>query len=163
MALIRSQDEAGNDIFEKEEDGVYIHRLRLLKRNYERMEESKLFAKKSDYKDQHSLSFHYDPYNFDSDPERLLFRQVLGELNAKPADIEAFLFTGGLTDTKKTDFHFEYLGEDKRYHHYFPDFVLVKKTGEFYIIEVKAERERGDNIVEAKKKAVEKLRNIQPG
>ena len=53
-----------------------------------------------------------------------------------------FLFTGGLTDPKKTDFHFEYMGQDKRYHRYFPDFVLVKKTGEFYIVEVKGENER---------------------
>ena len=77
--------------------------------------------------------------------------------------MEAFLFTGGLTDPKKTDFHFEYLGEDGRYHRYFPDFVVVKKTGEFYIIEVKAERERGDAVVEAKRKAVERLQGMQPG
>ena len=47
--------------------------------------------------------------------------------------MEAFLFTGGLTDTNKTDFQFEYFGEDKRYHPYFPDFVIVKRMGEFYI------------------------------
>ena len=76
--------------------------------------------------------------------------------------MEAFLFTGGLTDPKKTDFHFEYMGQDKRYHRYFPDFVLVKKTGEFYIVEVKAENERGDKTVEAKQKAVELLQNLQP-
>ncbi len=56
---------------------------------------------------------------------------------------------------------FEYLGEDKQDHRYFPDFVIVKKTGEFYIVEVKSKDERGDETVEAKKKAVEKLQNLQ--
>ena len=98
----------------------------------------------------------------DSEPERSFFRQILPALNTNPDDVEAFLFTGGLTDPRKTDFHFEYMGEDKRYHRYFPDFVIVKKTGEFYIVEVKAERERGDRVVESKKKAVERLQKMQP-
>ena len=76
--------------------------------------------------------------------------------------MKAFLFTGGLTDPRKTDFHFEYMGQDKRNHRYFPDFVLVKKTGEFYIVEVKAEVERDNKTVEAKQKAVERLQNLQP-
>ena len=76
--------------------------------------------------------------------------------------MESFLFTGGLTDPRKTDFHFEYMGEDNRYNRYFPDFVLVKKTGEFYIVELKAEIERGDKMMEAKQKAVERLQNLQP-
>ena len=67
-----------------------------------------------------------------------------------------------MTDTKKTDFHFEYFGENERYHRYFPDFVMVKKTGEFYIIEVKSESERGDKTVENKQKAVERLQKMQP-
>ena len=76
--------------------------------------------------------------------------------------MKAFLFTGGLTDPRKTDFHFEYMGQDKRNHRYFPDFALVKKTGEFYFVEVKAENESGDKTVEAKQKAVERLQNLQP-
>ncbi len=162
MALIRVQDENGENIFEKDEDGVYFHRLRLLKRTHDRMKEHGLLAESKDYEDKHSVSFHYAPYNFDSEPERSLFKQALFLLNANPDDIEAFLFMGGLTDPKKTDFHFEYLGEDKRYHPYFPDFVIVKRTGEFYIVEVKEEKERGDKIVEAKRKAVESLQNLQP-
>ena len=66
-----------------------------------------------------------------------------------------FLCTGGLTDPEKTDF--EHLGEDRRYHKYFPDFVLFRKTGEF--IEGKAEQDRKDNILE--KKALEQLQNMQ--
>ena len=162
MALIRIQDRNGKDVFEKDATGCYIHRLRLLKRTHERMEEGGLFVKKEDQEDKHELSFHYTPYNFDSKPEGSFFLKILSNLNTTPDEVDAFLFTGGLTDPNKTDFHFEYLGEDQRYHRYFPDFVIVKKTGEFYIIEVKAENERGDATVEAKKKAVERLRGIQP-
>lgn len=162
MALIRVQDENGEDLFEKDEHNRYVHRLRLLKRSYERMQDHGLFASRDNYDDAHDLSFHYDPYNFDSGPERALFRQVLSLLRTEPCDVEAFVFTGGLTDPNKTDFHFEYLGEDKRYHPYFPDFVIVKKTGEFCIVEVKATNEKGDSTVEAKRKAVERLQNIQP-
>ena len=162
MALIRVRDENGADIFETDADGVYVHRLRLLDRTYDRMQAGGLLAAADQYQDTHDLSFHYAPYNFDSEPERALFQQVLSVLNADPDEVEAFLFTGGLTDPKKTDFHFEYLGEDRRYHRYFPDFVLVKKTGEFYIIEVKAESERGDQTVEAKRKSVERLQDLQP-
>ena len=162
MALIRVQDENGMDLFEKDEDGVYVHHLRLLRRTYDRMRNGGLFADCDEYADDHDLSFHYMPYNFDSEPERSFFRQILSVLNTDSGDVRAFLFTGGLTDPKKTDFHFEYMGEDKRYHRYFPDFVIVKKTGEFYIVEVKAESERGDRTVEAKRKAVERLQNMQP-
>lgn len=162
MALIQVQDENGMDLFEKDENGVYVHHLRLLKRTYDRMKNGGLFAERKEYADERDLSFHYTPYNFDSEPERSFFRQILSVLNTDSGDVRAFLFTGGLTDPKKTDFHFEYMGEDKRYHRYFPDFVIVKKTGEFYIVEVKAESERGDRTVEAKRKAVERLQNMQP-
>ena len=67
-----------------------------------------------------------------------------------------------LTNTKKTDFHFEYKGTDNNYHRYFPDFVIVKNTGEFYIVEIKSESERRDPDVIAKKKAVKRLAKLQP-
>ena len=86
----------------------------------------------------------------------------MATLNQPTADVKAFLFTGSLTNTKKTDFHFEYKGVDNNYHRYFPDFVIVKNTGEFYIVEIKSESERGDLTVEAKKKAVKRLAKLQP-
>ena len=64
----------------------------------------------------------------------------MATLKISVEDVEVFLFTGGLTDTKKTDFHFEYKGADGNYHRYFPDFVIVKNTGEFYIVEIKSEQ-----------------------
>ena len=69
--------------------------------------------------------------------------------------------SGRLANPGETDFYFERMGENKRYHHYFPDFVIVKKTGGFYITEVKAGCEHDDETVEAKKKAVEKLQKRQ--
>lgn len=161
MALIRFKDENGEDVFERDENNSYIHRLRMQKSTYKQMREKGLLIENNELDDTYDLSFHYTPYNFDTTPERSFFRQILSMLNEDPEDIEVFLFTGGLTDPKKTDFHFEYFGEDNRYHRYFPDFVIVKKTGEFYIVEIKAERDKGNNIVEAKAKAVERLEKVQ--
>ena len=68
---------------------------------------------------------------------------------------------GGITDSQKTDFWFEYKGTDNRYHKYFPDFVLLKKDGSCYIIEIKSEKDRGHPSVEAKAKAVQQIADIQ--
>lgn len=161
MALIRVRDETGQDLFEKDEEGTYVHQLRLLESTYENMHKHKLFVNQQDQPDDHNLSFHYTPYNFDSAPERSLFRRVLDILNMDRSDVDVFLFTGGLTDPRKTDFHFEYKGQDGYYHKYFPDFVIVKKTGEFYIVEVKSENMRENAEVIAKEKAVRQLEKLQ--
>ena len=163
LALIRTHDEEGKPVFqETDADGYYIHRLRLLKRTAERMRENYLLFGEADLADEHDVSLHYAPYNFDSVPERDFFEAILNSLNESIENVELFLFTGGLTDAKKTDFHFEYKGTDGNYHRYFPDFVIVKKTGEFFIVEIKAENERTDETVQAKIKAVKRLEKAQP-
>ena len=162
LALIRIHDDKGNLLFEKDTDGSYFHRLRLLKRTADRMKSNRLLFDENDLSDEHDVSFHYMPYDFGTRPERHFFEIILRSLNASAKDVKVFLFTGGLTDTKKTDFHFEYKGVDGNYHRYFPDFVIVKKTGEFYIVEIKSEKERKDETVVAKKKAVKRLENLQP-
>ena len=161
LALIHTHDDEGNLLFEKDTDGGYIHRLRIQKRNAERMRDDRLLFNEEDLPDEHDLSFHYTPYNFDTKPEREFFEVILDSLNTSMKDVEIFLFTGGLTDPKKTDFHFEYKGVDDNYHRYFPDFVIVKNTGEFYIVEIKSERDRMNPTVEAKRKAVEHLGQLQ--
>ncbi len=161
LALINLIDEEGKSLFEKDADGCYIHRLRLRKRTVERMRENELLFEEKNGDDVHNLSFHYTPYNFDSVPERQFFEEILNSLNQSAENIEIFLFTGGLTDVKKTDFHFEYKGADGNYHRYFPDFVIVKRTGAVFIVEIKDEREHGDDIVEAKRKAVECIQKLQ--
>ena len=162
LALIHVHDDEGKPLFETDTDGHYIHRLRLLKRTADRMRENRLLFDSEDLPDTSDISFHYAPYNFDTKPEREFFETLLATLNLAAADVKTFLFTGGLTDTNKTDFHFEYKGTDGNYHRYFPDFVIVKHTGEFYIVEIKSEKERKDPTVKAKRKAVERLERLQP-
>ncbi len=157
LALIRTHDDDGNPLFEKDAvENCYVHKVRVRKSKID------LLLSECDLDDNHDVSYHYTPYNFDSSPEQNFFKKVLATLNQSVADIKMLLFTGSLTNTKKTDFHFEYKGADNNYHRYFPDFVIVKNTGEFYIVEIKSESERGDPTVVAKEKAVERLKNLQP-
>ena len=161
LALIHTHDDEGNLLFQENSDGTYIHRLRIQKRNVERMRTERLLFEQEDLPDRYDVSFHYAPYNFDTKPEREFFEVILDSLNTSREDVKVFLFTGGLTDPKKTDFHFEYKGVDDNYHRYFPDFVIVKNSGEFYIVEIKSERDRMNPTVEAKRKAVERLEELQ--
>ncbi|MCY4403577.1 MAG: hypothetical protein OXD54_13465 [Candidatus Poribacteria bacterium] len=113
-----------NLLFEKDEtEDCYVHKVRL------RESKADLLLGDEDLDDNHDVSFHYTSYDFDSGPEQQFFKTILLTLNDSIADVEVFLFTGSLTDTKKTDFHFEYKGTDNNYHRYFPDFVIVKNTG----------------------------------
>ncbi len=157
LALIRIHDDDGNLLFEKDAaEDCYVHKVRL------RKSKADLLLSEEDLDDDHDASFHYTPYDFDSGPEQNFFKTILLTLKESVADVKVFLFTGSLTNTKKTDFHFEYKGTDNNYHRYFPDFVIVKNTGEFYIVEIKSESERGAPDVVAKKKAVKRLAKLQP-
>ena len=84
------------------------------------------------------LGFHYSPYNFDSNPEKSFFEELLRRINTRPAEVDDIYFTGALTDPKKTDFFVEYKGEDGRWHPYTPDFVIRRKDGRCLIVEVKS-------------------------
>lgn len=92
------------------------------------------------------FGFHYDPYNFDSRPEKNFFEQILQELNQQPQDIEDIYFTGAITDPHKTDFFIHYKGLDGNWHRYFPDFLIRRKDGKCLIVEIKAENERADPV-----------------
>jgi type III restriction enzyme len=100
------------------------------------------------------FGFHYDPYNFDSNPEKELFLQILAQLKLSPEDVEDVYFTGGITDPAKTDFRIEYKDTKGKWRFYTPDFVLRRKgaagakpgSGRVYIVEIKSERDRGDAI-----------------
>ena len=93
-----------------------------------------------------NFGFHYTPYNFDSNPEENFFEILLEMLKQEPEDVEDIYFTGALTDTRKTDFFIEYRGLDGRMHNYTPDFVIRRKDGKCLIVEIKSERERGNDI-----------------
>jgi hypothetical protein len=88
------------------------------------------------------FGFHYSPYNFDSRPEFSFFERLLEQINLNPDEVEDIYFTGALTTPDKTDFYVEYWGEDGKWHRYTPDFILRRKDGRCYIVEIKRERDR---------------------
>jgi type III restriction enzyme len=92
------------------------------------------------------FGFHYNPYNFDSNPEKDFFAQMLDAINLEPDQVEDIYFTGGLHDPRKTDFYVEYRGVDDRWHRYSPDFVIRRKDGRCYIVEIKMEKMRDDQV-----------------
>ena len=94
----------------------------------------------------HGFGFHYDPYNFDSDPEQDFFVQMLRDLNLTPEQVEDIYFTGALTDPGKTDFYVEYRDLAGKARRYTPDFVVRRKDGRCHIVEIKAAREREDAV-----------------
>jgi len=106
------------------------------------------------------FGFHYTPYNFDSEPEKDFFIKLLNELNEDPNDVEDIYFTGTLTDPNKTDFFFEYMDKNGKWHTYTPDFLIRKKDGKVLIVEVKAERFRNDEIDGEKGLKAAKVREI---
>jgi len=112
-----------------------------------------------------NFGFHYTPYNFDSNPEKSFFEQMLRELNQKPEDVEDIYFTGALTDPAKTDFFVEYKDDKGKWRRYTPDFVIRRKDGKVLIVEIKAERER-DNVIDGengrKALALRKWEDLNP-
>lgn len=104
------------------------------------------------------LSFHYTPYNMDSTPEKNFLKQILERLDEDPDDIEGIYFTGAITDSKKTDFVFEYKNKKGKWSNYSPDFVIIKKNKKVLIVEIKGE----PFIDELKEKAIKELANVNP-
>lgn len=96
------------------------------------------------------FGFHFSPYNFDSNPEKYFFEQLLTQINLHPSDVEDIYFTGALTDANKTDFLVSYKDAHGKPHNYAPDFIIRRKppagglpgTGRAYIVEVKREHDR---------------------
>jgi len=89
-------------------------------------------------------SFHYEGYNFDSQPEVEYLERVLQLLKQHPDEVDGVWFTGGLTDPGKTELFAEYLGDDGRWHRYTPDFVIRRKDGKHLIVEVKKDEHSAD-------------------
>ncbi len=92
------------------------------------------------------FGFHYDPYNFDSDPEKDFFLRMLHELNVTPDQVDDIYFTGALTDPGKTDFYVEYRDLQGKTRRYTPDFVIRRTDGRCLIVEIKAANQRQDPL-----------------
>jgi len=88
------------------------------------------------------FGFHYDPYVFDSSPEKSFFIQLLQAIQLHPDELEDIYFTGAISDPQKTDFFVEYRGEDGGWHRYTPDFVIRRKDGRCLIVEIKKTHDR---------------------
>lgn len=119
------------------------------------------------------LSFHYEPYNFDSNPEIDFLDKLLADLGESRSSIEGVYFTGALTDPAKTDFFVEYKDDKGKWRRYTPDFIIRKKpkrggrpgTGKVFIVEIKREHDRAHPVDgEGGKKAValRKWENLNP-
>lgn len=131
VALIKAD---GFDAKQKNGSTVYTARISFAKNRQD------LYKTASDTADTgHALanSFHYEGYNFDSQPEVEFLDWALSLLKHEPHQIEGLWFTGGLTDPAKTDLCAEYLGDDGRWHRYTPDFVLRRADGKHLVIEIK--------------------------
>ncbi len=128
----------------KEEDGDVVYTAEI---TYQKGKEHLLLRWKDwAARNEGDFGFHYDPYNFDSNPEKNFFTQILDAVNLKPEQVEDIYFTGGLHDPRKTDFYVEYKGVDGKWHNYSPDFVIRRKDGRCYIVEIKMEKLRDDAV-----------------
>ena len=95
-------------------------------------------------------SFHLDTYCFDSGSEHSLFWDLLREQRVKK-----LYFTGMLTHGQ-SDFFIQYIDPDSHtVRSYYPDFVFQREepdgTEKFVIVEVKADNQIEDAVVQAKK------------
>jgi len=131
VALIKC---GGFDRSEKDGKPVYTARISFAK---ERESLYKVAADTADADHALATSFHYEGYNFDSAPEAEFLQWTLALLKKEAHQIEGLWFTGGLTDSSKTDLLAEYLGEDGRWHHYTPDFVIRRADGKHLVVEIK--------------------------
>jgi len=104
------------------------------------------------------FGFHYSPYNFDSIPEKKFFESILRGLNEDPDEIEDIYFTGAISDSKKTDFFFEYKDRKGNWHNYSPDFLIRKKNGKMLIVEIKGEPFKDKQ----KEKEMRQVENLNP-
>lgn len=100
--------------------------------------------------DEREKSFHLDTYCFDSGSENWLFWDLLREQRVKK-----IYFTGMLTHGQ-SDFFIQYIDPDSRtVRSYYPDFIFLREepdgTEKYVIVEVKADNQVEDAVVQAKK------------
>lgn len=100
--------------------------------------------------EERTKSFHLDTYCFDSGSENQLFWDLLREQRVKK-----IFFTGMLTHGQ-SDFFIQYIDPDSRtVRSYYPDFVFLREepdgTEKYVIVEVKADNQIEDAVVQAKK------------
>ncbi len=156
LALIKFVDDDNQPVMRKNESGQYCHTIRI----HDSQKKNIVHEADERGRNNKNLGFHYTPYNFDSEPEKLFLEEMLDRLQTKTDEVTDIYFTGGLTNKQFTDLYFEYKKSDGSYHAYFPDFVIVKKDGSFLMVEVKAKGKEQDEEVLTKARAVQKREEL---
>ena len=106
--------------------------------------------------EERTKSFHLDTYCFDSGSESQLFRDLLHEKQVKK-----LYFTGMLTHGQ-SDFFIQYIDPDSHtVRSYYPDFIFLREepdgTEKYVIVEVKADNQIEDAVVQAKKEFAQQI------
>lgn len=134
LALIKPEGfDEGRD---ENGDVIYTAEIRIPK------DKGRLLA----YRHESLFGYHYEPYNFDSNAEKSFFADyLLPHINLNPDNVEDIYFTGGITNTNRTDFFVEYKDDKGHWRNYFPDFIIRlkgkgKKPGKCLIVEIKEAR-----------------------
>jgi len=97
-------------------------------------------------------SFHLDTYCFDSNPEQQIFWDLL-----RAQKVKKLYFTGMLTHGQ-SDFFIQYIDPDSHtVRSYYPDFLFERQDGTFVIVEVKADNQIEDVVVQAKKEFAQQI------
>lgn len=97
-------------------------------------------------------SFHLDGYCFDSRPEIRFFADMMRDDLVKKV-----YFTGMLTHGQ-SEFFIQYIDpESHTTRSYYPDFLLQKEDGQYFLIEVKADNQIDAPVVIAKRDYAEKM------
>lgn len=118
-----------------------------------------MIVRRSDQKireEERIKSFHLDTYCFDSGSETLLFWDLLRERRVK-----RIYFTGMLTHGQ-SEFFIQYVDPDSRtVRSYYPDFIFQRQEPDgslkYVIVEVKADNQIEDAVVQAKKEFAEQM------
>lgn len=106
-------------------------------------------------------SYHYEPYDCDSNSERDYLEKLLEELKLPRDEVEGIYFTGAVTSPKQTDFHVEYKDDDGKWRRYTPDFVVRRNDGVSLIVEIKGAH-LDQKKTEDKRMALERLVDLNP-
>ena len=97
-------------------------------------------------------SFHLDKYCFDSNPEKVLFWDLLRE-----GRVKQLFFTGMLTHGQ-SDFFVQYIDPTSHtVRSYYPDFLLQREDNVYVMVEVKGDHMIDDPVVQAKKEFAEQM------
>ena len=97
-------------------------------------------------------SFHLNKYCFDSNPEKSLFWNLL-----RDGRVKELYFTGMLTHGQ-SEFFVQYIDPTSHtVRSYYPDFLFEKENGSYVIVEVKADYQIDDPIVQAKREFAEQM------